>query len=76
MPVDHNRQQERCPDKMVAVSNLAVAAPLQHLDAPQFFDLAVRRSIEIPRGVPLSLLSVDIDSSGPPDIPAFAVLRI
>jgi hypothetical protein len=76
VPSDQNRQQQPCPDPLPTISDIRAATALQHLDAPQSFDLASGYSFDLVPPVHRSPLPVVVDSSGFHDAPAFSVLRI
>ncbi len=70
------QQQQPCPIPVVTTSDIVAANPIQHLDFSQLFDGPTPVSLDPYLPVRRYAPSVLVDSSGIPDIPAFAILRI
>lgn len=70
------QQQQPCPIPVVTAGDIVAANPIQHSDVAQLFEgpkpVSLDQYLPVRRYAP----SVFVDSSGIPDIPAFAILRI
>jgi hypothetical protein len=73
---ERHQQQQPCPIPIVTTSDLAVSNLIEHSDTPRLFYGPALPSLD--RDLPVRQYAppVFVDSSGIPDIPAFAILRI